>query len=108
MRNLSKGYTIDEQKQISAYFTTKPWVNTPHAATSNASVSLVARCKGCHGSMGEGRGSFPRLAGQHPDYLYRSLEEYKLGDRSSSLMKLVKKLDDTILTQMADYYSAIK
>jgi len=108
MRNLSKGYSVDEQKQIAAYFATKPWVNTPHAVKSNAGANLVKSCKGCHGSMGEGRGSFPRVAGQHPDYLYQSLLEYKHGDRSSSLMKLVRKLDDATLKEMADYYSAIK
>ena len=108
MRNLSKGYSVDEQKQIAAYFTTKPWVNTPHAGTSNAESILVKSCKGCHGSMGEGRGSFPRIAGQHPGYLYQSLVEYKHGDRSSRMMKLVQKLDNETLTEMADYYSAIK
>lgn len=108
MRNLSKGYTPDEQGQIASYFGTKPWVNTPHAAQSNAEASLVASCKGCHGAMGEGRGSFPRVAGQHPAYLYQSLMEYKQGARSSGLMRLVQKLDDATLKQMADYYSAIK
>jgi len=108
MRNLSKGYPVDEQKQIATYFATKPWVNTPYAAESNAEASLVKSCKGCHGSMGEGRGSFPRVAGQHPEYLYQSLVEYKQGDRSSRMMKLVQKLDDATLKEMADYYSAIK
>lgn len=108
MRNLSKGYSDDEQKQIATYLAAKPWVNTTHAAKSNAEASLVKSCKGCHGSLGEGRGSFPRVAGQHPDYLYQSLVEYKQGHRSSGLMKLVQKLDDATLKQMADYYSAIK
>lgn len=108
MRNLAKGYSAEEQKQIAKYFSTKPWVNTPHAAKSSAEASLVKSCKGCHGSVGQGRGSFPRVAGQHPAYLYRSLVEYKQGDRSSGLMKLVQKMDDTTLKQMADYYSAMK
>ena len=108
MRNLSKGYSPDEQKLIAGYFAMQPWVNTPHAAQSNAETSLVANCKGCHGAMGEGRGSFPRVAGQHPNYLYQSLLEYKQGARSSGLMRLVQKLDDATLKQMADYYSAIK
>ena len=108
MKNLSKGYSAEEQKLIATFFTDKPWVNTPHAAESKADASLVSSCKGCHGSQGEGRGSFPRVAGQHPDYLYQALVEYKQGARSSSLMKSVKKLDDATLKQMADYYSALK
>jgi len=108
MRNLAKGYSTEEHKYIAAHFSAKPWVNTPHAAASSADAGLVASCKGCHGANGEGRGSFPRLAGQHPDYLYQALMEYKQGGRSSGLMKLVQKTDDTTLKQMADYYSSIK
>jgi cytochrome subunit of sulfide dehydrogenase len=108
MRNLSKGYTVDEQKQIAAFFVAQPWVRTPHAAETNADVSLVKACKGCHGAKGGGRGSFPRVAGQHPDYLYQSLLEYKQGSRSSGMMKLVQKIDTASLKQMADYYSSLK
>ncbi|MBN2792181.1 MAG: c-type cytochrome, partial [Desulfuromonadales bacterium] len=108
MRNLAKGYSADEQKQLAAYFAAQPWVMTPHAADSSADASLVVSCKGCHGANGEGRSSFPRLAGQHPDYLYQALMEYKQGERTSGLMKLVQKLDDGTLQQMADYYSSLK
>ena len=108
MRNLSKGYSVDEQKLIADSFAGKPWVNTSHATESKADASLVSKCKGCHGSQGEGRGSFPRVAGQHPDYLYLALVEYKQGARSSRLMKSVKKLDDATLKQMAEYYSTLK
>ncbi|MDX2480073.1 MAG: c-type cytochrome [Desulfuromusa sp.] len=108
MKNLAKGYSAGEQKQIAVYFADKPWIRTPHAVASAVDASLVSGCKGCHGSQGEGRGSFPRVAGQHPDYLYQALVEYKQGTRSSSLMKSVKKLDDATLKQMADYYSSLK
>lgn len=108
MRNLSKGYTAIEQKQIAAFFASRPWVNTPHASVTHADAGLVKSCKGCHGSEGEGRGSFPRVAGQHPDYLYQSLLEYKQGGRSSGMMKLVQKMDESSLKQMADYYSSLK
>lgn len=108
MRNLSKGYSAEEQKQIAAYFAAKPWVNTPHAVDSSADAGLVTSCKGCHGSQGEGRGSFPRIAGQHPDYLYQALMEYKQGGRASGMMRLVEKIDDATLKQMADYYSSLK
>lgn len=108
MRNLSKGYTTQEQTQIAAYMAAQTWVNTPHAVPSSADASLVKSCKGCHGSKGEGRGSMPRLAGQHPDYLYQALMEYKQGERTSGMMKLVRKMDDATLKQMADYYSSLK
>ena len=108
MLNLAKGYSAEEQKQLAAYFAAQPWVNTPHAAENSADAALVKSCQGCHGSKGEGRGAFPRLAGQHPDYLYQALMEYKSGERTAPVMKLVTRIDDATLKQMADYYSALK
>ena len=108
MLNLAKGYSAEEQQQIAAYFATQPWVNTPHATSAAAEADLVKSCRGCHGSSGEGKGSFPRLAGQHPAYLYQALMEYKRGERSAGTMKLVTRYDDAILRQMADHYSSLK
>lgn len=33
----------------------------------------VAACAGCHGQAGMGKGTFPRLAGQHADYMIKQL-----------------------------------
>ncbi|MEA3101749.1 c-type cytochrome [Caballeronia mineralivorans] len=33
----------------------------------------VAACSSCHGQHGEGAGQFPRLAGQHEDYIVKQL-----------------------------------
>lgn len=34
-------------------------------------------CAGCHGDHAEGQGPVPRLAGQHFDYLYRQLRDFR-------------------------------
>jgi cytochrome c553 len=44
-------------------------------------------CVGCHGSSGEGNGEFPRLAGQHPEYLAQQLTAYKNGTRINEAMQ---------------------
>jgi cytochrome c553 len=36
----------------------------------------VRACAGCHGTKAEGATTFPRLAGQHADYLYRQLKTF--------------------------------
>ena len=108
MANLAKGYTAEEQKLIAEFFAAKPWVNTPHAAAGTEPATLVKSCQGCHGKNGEGRGSFPRLAGQAPEYLLEALLEYQQGERKAMTMALVKKLDAATLKKMADYYSALK
>ncbi|MEO8718092.1 MAG: c-type cytochrome [Burkholderiales bacterium] len=44
----------------------------------------VAPCASCHGPNAEGAGAFPRLAGQHVDYLVAQLEGFKSGLRGNA------------------------
>lgn len=47
-------------------------------------------CDGCHSPDGSGGGRFPRLAGQHRDYLIKQLDDIRAGRRNSSaLMRAV-------------------
>lgn len=47
-------------------------------------------CDGCHSPDGSGGGRFPRLAGQHREYLAKQLEDIREGRRTSStLMRAV-------------------
>ncbi|HEX7909063.1 MAG TPA: c-type cytochrome [Paraburkholderia sp.] len=41
--------------------------------TSGLPDKGVAACVSCHGKHGEGMNQFPRLAGQHADYVYKQL-----------------------------------
>jgi sulfide dehydrogenase cytochrome subunit len=108
MLNLAKGYSAEEHKQMAAFFASKPWVNTEHAAVKVADASLVKSCQGCHGRNGHGLGTFPRLAGQHPEYLDEALGEYKRGERKAATMMMVRGIDEGTLRKMADYYSALQ
>jgi len=44
----------------------------------------VAACSSCHGPNAEGAQVFPRLAGQHVEYLVAQLEGFKSGTRSNA------------------------
>jgi cytochrome c553 len=47
----------------------------------------VTACAGCHGPRAEGRGGeFPRLAGQHADYLLRQLRLFADDERAAATM----------------------
>lgn len=108
MLKLAKGYGATEQQQIASFFAAQTWVNTPHAAKLSSDATLVKSCQGCHGGDGNGRGMFPRLAGQHPEYLLEALLEYQKGERKAATMALVKGIDAAALKTMADHYSAMK
>jgi cytochrome c553 len=41
----------------------------------------VTQCSACHGAKGEGAGQFPRLAGQHADYVVKQLLIYQGTDQ---------------------------
>lgn len=64
-------------------------------------------CAACHGPDGNSAtGDFPRLAGQHYDYLLKALKDYKSGARKNAIMApLVANLTQRDLEDLAAYYS---
>lgn len=46
----------------------------------------VPACEACHGDHGQGNGQFPRLAGQHADYLRNQLENFRSLVRKNTIM----------------------
>ena len=50
--------------------------------------------------------SFPTLAGQHRDYLYHSLKDYKSGKRNNPIMAgQVQTLSDADMQDLALFFS---
>ncbi len=69
-------------------------------------------CATCHGIGGEGKGNlFPRIGGQHLDYLAKTLQDFRSGertsDRSGMMAPLAKKLTDDQIESLADYISGL-
>ena len=58
---------------------------------SGASDKQVPPCIGCHGPKGLGQGAFPRLAGQHADYVVKQLTGFQRTDDrpDGAVMKVV-------------------
>jgi cytochrome c553 len=46
----------------------------------------VPACSACHGATGEGLGEFPRLAGQHAQYLLKQLAAFQSNMRNVAVM----------------------
>ena len=68
-------------------------------------------CAACHGPDGNSPTSpdFPRLAGQHYDYLLKSLRDYKSGARKNAIMGgQVGGLNSQDLADLAAFYSRQK
>jgi cytochrome c553 len=64
-------------------------------------------CSACHASDGSrGNPQFPILQGQHPDYIYKQLTEFKSGKRNNAIMKgMASTLSDQDMRNVAAYYA---
>ena len=68
-------------------------------------------CAACHGADGNAPTGpdFPRLAGQHYDYLLKALRDYKSGARKNPIMGgQVSALSTQDMADLAAYFSSQK
>jgi cytochrome c553 len=67
-------------------------------------------CAACHGADGVSAiPSFPKLAGQHSDYIYHALKDYKSGKRKNPTMAAqVETLSEVDMHDLAAYFSKQK
>ncbi|MBM3378700.1 MAG: c-type cytochrome [Betaproteobacteria bacterium] len=68
-------------------------------------------CAACHGKDGVTTldPSYPRLAGQHADYLLTTLQEYKSGSRKNAIMGAqAANLSRADMENLAAYYASLK
>lgn len=67
-------------------------------------------CVACHGTDGNSPLPMnPVLAGQHPEYLYKQLTNFKSGDRKNAVMSaMVANLSDTDMRDLAAFYASQK
>ena len=84
---------------------------TVAAPKGNAAAGAIAAkpCAACHGPTGDESldAQYPKLAGQYPDYLLRSLQEYQSGRRDNAIMAgFVKDLSPQDLADLAAFYAA--
>jgi len=77
-------------------------------------TTAVSACVACHGPFGEGNrpASFPALHSQHPDYLIKTLSDFKSGARAKSrenmMHMIAAKMTEQEIKAVAYYVSTIK
>ena len=85
MWGIARKLTDEQIKGLATYFSQQK--DAPNAVASDPALVAagktlfengnpkeeVAACAGCHGASGMGNGTFPRLAGQHADYMIKQL-----------------------------------
>ena len=88
----ANAFSLDEQdmQDIAAYLASFKPAAEPYPIRGNAAAGKTksASCAACHGPDGNGNiPLYPRLAGQHEDYLHKVLQDYQSGARKNVVMK---------------------
>jgi len=80
------------------------------AGNAAAGHEKTQMCAGCHGLPGWRTAfpevySVPMIAGQHPQYIVKALQEYRSGERSHPSMRAIAaSLSDQDMANLAAYY----
>lgn len=84
-------------------------LNTAIAGDAAAGKEKSAMCVACHGADGNGTDpQYPKLAGQHQDYLAKAIRDYKSGDRKNPIMaSMVAGLSDDDIENLAAFYASL-
>lgn len=109
MQSMTSNLSDEDTSNLAAYFASQP----PVSAGGNSSLAKSgqpksAMCLGCHGSSAEGNGQFPRLAGQHPEYLIKQLKSFKDGTRKNGQMQAIAgSLSEEDMGELAAYFGSL-
>jgi cytochrome c553 len=113
----------EDMANVAAYFGAQK--SKVGSANTNAAGSLgekiyrggiakvgVPACASCHGATGAGMPvQFPRLSGQHADYVVTQLKAFYTGERANDNAKVMRmisaKMSDAEMAAVADYIQGL-
>ena len=109
MQPMAANLSNEDINNLAAYFSSqKPAKAGGDQALAKSGESKAGMCLGCHGSTAQGNGQFPRLAGQHPEYLVQQLKAFKEGSRKSGPMQaIVTNLPESDFKVLAAYFGSL-
>lgn len=95
-------------------FATSAWASSPAPAVATKGDPAKAQgivdkvCGACHGADGNSTSpTYPNLAGQQPEYIYKQLTEFKSGARKNAIMAPnVTALSNDDMLNLAAYFSS--
>ena len=123
MWGLSRNLTDEQIKGLAAYYAQQapahpgPQGSDERMATGDSIFHAglpdksVPACASCHGDRGQGVGAFPRIAGQHADYVVKQLVVFQRTDQrpAGAAMKIVAHgLSASDIENVAAYIQALQ
>jgi cytochrome c553 len=71
----------------------------------------VPACVGCHQAQGGGYNIYPRIGGQHPQYVVQQLKNFAAGDRANDVARYMrvtaKRLSEEEMKSVAEYLAGL-
>lgn len=109
MQSMASPLSLEDANNLAAYFSSQSPVKVGgDPALAKSGESKAGMCLGCHGAKAQGNGQFPRLAGQHPEYLEQQLKAFKAGSRKSGPMQAITaNLSEADFKALAAYFGSL-
>ncbi len=122
MNGMAATLSPEDMANIASFYATKQ--AKPGVATAKATVALgeqiyrggiaarqVPACSGCHSPDGAGiPAQYPRIGGQHEEYLDAQLQAFGSGarDNSALMMAIAGRLKDSEMKAVSDYIQGLR
>jgi cytochrome c553 len=122
MKGFASALSEADMKNVAAFYSSKQ--GKPGFAKNKELVALgqkiyrggiadkqVPACAGCHSPTGAGIPSqFPRIGGQHADYVDAQMRAFRIGARANSaqMTAIAAKMSDKEIAAVADYLAGLR
>lgn len=122
MQGMAATLSDEDMRNVAAFYATKS--AKPGFAKNKDLVGLgekiyrggiaekqVPACAGCHSPTGAGiPAQYPRVAGQHGDYIEGQMNNFRSGQRANSpqMMAIAAKLSDKEIKAVSDYIAGLR
>jgi cytochrome c553 len=122
MWGISRALTDDQIKGLANYFASQKPMRQPVEGSPSqieagkaifehgVSEKKTPACSGCHGAEGQGNAAFPRIAGQHADYVVKQLMVFqRTAERpdATTMMAVAHDLSRQEIENVAGYLQAM-
>ena len=121
MRGVATSLSEQDMADLAAFYSTEAKAEPAPAALTGTVPADVAgllakgNCASCHGANFSAPvdPSYPKLAGQHPDYLYAALREYQtdknpqVGRNNAIMMGMARPFTHAEAKVLAEYFSSL-
>lgn len=122
MNGMAGALTPEDMRNVAAFYATKKAkdgvAKSPELVAAGERIyrggiakKSVPACAGCHSPNGAGiPAQYPRLAGQHGDYIKAQLTAFRQGDRTNNVQmsSIAANLSDKEIEALADYIAGLR